>query len=553
MKHKQLAALCLSSMMILSMGGCGSKPATVEKEVTSKEVTQDETAKKAGDNGEVVPGWQQHADDKVELTWYMHFSWFTTPWGENLVSKTITEETGINIKFIIPAGNEAEKLNSLIASDTLPDLVTLGWYEPQVPQIIDAGLVYPLDELATKYDPYWFEVTSEASVNWYTQEDGHIYGYPNSSYTPEDSQKYDNIASNQTFLVRKDIYEAIGSPDMTTPEGFSAAVKAAKEKYPEVNGQPLIPIGAHEFTTIGCNSFDSFLANFLAVPYEKDGKFYDRYTDPEMVRWLKTFRQLAQEGYLTDDVFIDKRAQMDEKLAQGRYFCMLYQRTDLVNQQKILYEKDPNSIYIAVDGPKNSKGDEYRLPNSGVSGWTVTMISKNCQRPDRAIELMSYLISEHGQHMIWLGVEGKTWDMVDGKPTMKQEVRDLLQSDRGAYDKQYGADACYWMLQNNAMALSWAVPTPEPLGQMERWTYPYTVSTSEYFVSLPADSEEADIKNKIDNEWGVVLPKLLLASSEEEFDKILADFVKKREEWGNSRLKDKETEIMNNNKKKLGL
>ena len=181
------------------------------------------------------------------------------------------------------------------------------------------------------------------------------------------------------------------------------------------------------------------------------------------------------------------------------------------------------------------------------------MISKNCKRPDRAIELMSYLMSEHGQHMVWLGVEGVTWDMVDGVPTMKQEVRDLLQSDRTAYDKQYGADACYWMLQDNAMALSWAVPTPEPLGQMERWTYPYTISTSEYNLTLPADTEEADIKSKIENEWGVVLPKLLLAPSEEEFDKILADFVAKREAWGNDKLIAKETELMNSNKEKLGL
>ncbi len=35
-------------------------------------------------------------------------------------------------------------------------------------------------------------------------------------------KEHDDIISNQTFLVRKDIYEAIGSPDMTTPEGFKA-------------------------------------------------------------------------------------------------------------------------------------------------------------------------------------------------------------------------------------------------------------------------------------------------------------------------------------------
>ncbi|MBE6023156.1 MAG: extracellular solute-binding protein [Cellulosilyticum sp.] len=571
-KHKQMSALLMACAMVVSMTACGNSQEktntstdsnTTEKVETSEgEVAEavavvegDTPAEKAKieDTGEIVPGWQQNADDKVKLSWYMHFSWFNTPWGENLVSKTITEETGVDIEFIIPAGNEAEKLNSLIASDTLPDLITLGFYEQQVNQMIDAGLVYPLDELADQYDPYWYAVAAPEKVGWYTQSDGHIYGYPNSSYTAADNEKYDNISSNQTFLVRKDIYEAIGSPDMSTPEGFKAAVKAAAEKYPTINDQPLIPIGAHEFTSIGCTSFDDYLCNFLAIPYEKDGKFHDRYTDPELVTWLKTFRELGQEGYLADDIFIDKRAQMSEKIAQGRYFCMLFQYTDLANEEKILYDNDPNSIYIAVDGPKNSKGDDHTLPNSGISGWTVTMISKNCERPDRAIQLCSYLMSEHGQHMTWLGVEGETWDYVDGVPTMKPEIKELLQNDRTAYDKQYGADSCYWMFQDNAMALSWAEPKPEPMGQLERWSYPYVISTSEYNMTLEADTEESDIKNKINNEWGIVLPKLLLAPSEEEFDQIWNDFMTKREEWGNQQLIEKQTELMNEAKVKLGI
>lgn len=563
--YKKLLTLLLVLAIAVTSIGCAKGEKTEKEnntapaaEATKAPESSDGDADSEGDaateeSSEVVPGWQANADDKVDFTWYLHFSWFTTPWGENLVSKTITEETGINIEFIVPAGNEAEKLNSLIASDSLPDLITLGWYESQVGQIIEDEMVYALDELAEQYDPYWFEVADPGRIGWFTEEDGHIYGYPNSSFSPADYEKYDNIPSNQTFLVRKDIYEAIGSPDMTTPEGFKAAVKAAVEKFPEVNGQSLIPIGAHEFFANGNNSFDNFLCNFLAIPYEKDGKFYDRFTDPELVRWLKTFRELGEEGYLADDIFIDKRVQMEEKIAQGRYFCMLYQRTDLASQQKILYENDPNSIYIAVDGPKNSNGNAYTLPGGGINGWTLTMISKNCERPDRAIQLFSYLMSEHGQLMTWLGVEGETWDYVDGVPTMKQEVRDLLNSNRSEYDKLYGADSCYWMFQDNAMALQWLPPTAEPLGQMERWTYPYVIITSQYEVTLKPDSEESEIQSKVDNEWGVVLPKLLLAKSEAEFDQIWNEFIQKRNDWGMEKVINKKTELMNEAKAKLGI
>ncbi len=71
---------------------------------------------------------------------------------------------------------------------------------------------------------------------------------------------------------------------MTTPEGFMNAVRKAAELYPQIDGEPLIPIGAHDFTDTGCVSFDQYLQNFLAIPYEKDGKFYDRYTDEEYIR-----------------------------------------------------------------------------------------------------------------------------------------------------------------------------------------------------------------------------------------------------------------------------
>ena len=322
---------------------------------------------------------------------------------------------------------------SVSALTETDDLVTLGWWETQLSTIISQGLVYPLNQLADEYDPYFWEAADEARLNWYRASDGHVYCYPNSSYSPEDYGGDVPIGSNQTFLVRRDIYEAIGSPDMTTPEGFAGAVRAAAEAVPTVDGLPLIPIGAHEFTERGCDSFDKFLMNFLAIPYEKDGEFYDRCTDPEYKRWLAMFRQLGEEGLLANDIFIDKRVQMEEKIAQGRYFCMLYQRTDLADLQRLRYSRDPDSVYIAVDGPRNAAGDAYTLPGSGINGWTVTMISRNCQHPDRAIRLMSYMMGEEGQKLLSLGIEGEHYQMVDGRAVLTAETERLLNEDNAAY------------------------------------------------------------------------------------------------------------------------
>jgi len=495
---------------------------------------------------------EQHANDAVTLDWYINYSWFTTPWGENAVSKKITEDTGISIRFITPKGNEKEKFNAMISSDSLPDLVTLGWWEPQVDMMIDKGMVYALNELADTYDACFWETAEEAVCSWYTKEDGNFYCYPNSAYQPEDYENNNTIGSNQTFLVRKDIYEALGSPDMTTPEGFQTAVRAAVEQFPLIDGRELIPIGAHVFDDMGCASFDQYLQNFLAIPYEKDGQYHDRDTDPEYIRWLKAFRELGAEGYLKEDIFIDKRTQMEEKMEQGRYFCMLYQRTDMENQQKFLYHKNPDSIYLAVDGPKNSRGDDPVLPGAGINGWTVTLISKNCERPDRAIEFLTYLMSEKGQRMVYYGVEGVTYDLVDGKYVIKPEVQRVLNTDRVEYDRRYGADDAYWMLQNTAMQLAWRQQPAEYLRQLEEWTYPYTHYLGQYELTFKADTEAGNNYNKIKKLWGKTLPQLLLAPSEEAFDRILAGYVASREQMGYQMVVVEAQRQVAEAKKKLG-
>lgn len=502
---------------------------------------------------EEQPAPGQTRQEPITLDWYVNYTWYSTPWGGNLVSDTITEETGIAVNFISPIGNEEEKFNAMISSDTLPDIITLGWWENAVDMMIDKNMVYALNELADRYDAFFWEAADPDIVSWYTREDGNIYCYPNSSYVPADYENYENIGSNQTFLVRKDIYEALGSPDMTTPEGFSDAVRRAAELFPEVDGYPLIPIGAHSFTSTGCVSFDQYLQNFLAIPFEKDGQYYDRYTDPDYLIWLKTFRELGAEGYLKDDIFIDQRTQMDEKLARGQYFCMIYQRTDIADQQSTLYAEHPERIYIAVDGPKNAAGDDPVLPGAGINGWTVTLISRNCEYPDRAISLFSYLMSDYGQKLIYLGVEGATYDMVDGKPVVREEVRQLLQTDRAAYNQLYGADDTYWMFQDNARQLEWRQPPAEPNGQPEEWTYPYSHYLAQYEISFERNTEVGDADVKIKELWSKTLPALLLASSEEEFDRVFADFLEKREQLGYSMVLEESTRQMNETKKRLGI
>lgn len=534
------ALLCAAPALLFSCGG---------KEGSS-------SLGKAGTENE--PGWKLNAESPVTFDWYINFSWFARHWGDSKVSRYITDKTGVNINFIVPAGNEAEKLNAMIAGDAMPDIITLGWYEAQVPMMIDSELVEPLDELAKKYDPYFFKVASKEKLNWYTQDDGHVYGYPNASFTPEDYVKYGGkLVSNETFLVRKDMYEALGKPDMTTPDGFLRALREAKKRFQQVNGAPLIPFGTQEFSDAGNTQLQGVLSHFLALDPERDGKYEDPnlgLTDnPEYVRWLKTLRQAYGEGLIPTDIFVDKRSQIEEKAAQGRYFCMLYQNWDMQSSQHALYAKDPQSIYIAVDGPKNSRGDDPRLAGGSIAGWTVTMISKKCRDKARAIQLMTYMISEEGLMDLNFGIPGETYEITGGKPELLPQVKELDANDKNKQETDIGVQFTYWMLMDTAWQNQWGIEYAPSLEQPQLWTSPYVTSYAVYDgLTLPAGSDEDIIYQDIVRRWGKTLPALIRASSDAEFDSLVQDFNAYKKDHGYDKIQKAQTELMMRNKKKLG-
>ncbi|RJX41554.1 extracellular solute-binding protein [Paenibacillus pinisoli] len=516
--RKFITAVTLISLL-LTAAGCASNGGNKSSE------TPKPSAEQTALNPD-APGWKDNTDP-ITFDWYLNYSWFQKKWGSDPTSQYITKKTGVNLNLIVPAGNENEKINTMIASGKLPDLITLDANDDAVKRLIEGKMVLPLNELADQYDPYFYKVIDPSKASWFAEPDGNFYGYPNNSSSPRDYAANESLfTSTQTFMVRKDMYEALGKPDMRTPEGFINALKLAKEKFPEVDGQPLIPLGLHEFTDTGNYALENYLQNFLAIPQEVDGKLNDRTTNPEYISWLKTFRQANSEGLLSKDIFIDKRPQMEEKIAQGRYFAMLFQWKDMSSQQNIVYQKDPSRIYMSIDGPSNSKLEPPTLSGPEIGGWGLTLISKDVKDKKRAIEFLTYMISEEGQKDFALGEKGVTYDTIDGKDQLYQKVIDETEFD-------YGTQYSYFMMTDYSMWLRWAPPTKEQYTILEDWTRGKTHNFSAFSNLNPqGTTEEGIISQKIRQQWGKALPKMILSKSDEDFDVIFNDFLQDREKLG---------------------
>ncbi|AQR96739.1 extracellular solute-binding protein [Clostridium saccharoperbutylacetonicum] len=491
----------------------------------------------------------------ITFDWYIDFSWFQTKWGTNPVSKYVSEKTGVSLNLITPSGDETEKLNSMIETGKLPDFITLSSQDYGYKRIIQSGLALPLDKISEQYDAYFMRVADKQKLEWYRENDGNVYCYPNFSSPVTDFSDYkEEKPSNQTFLVRKDIYEALGKPDMRTPQGFLSALEKAKKEFSKVDGHELIPIGFHEFSDYGNLSLDSILPNFLDVPREENGKVYDKNIDKEYIGWLKTLREANERGLLSKEIFVDKRAQIEEKITEGRYFAMLYQSSDMSAQQLELYSRDKNKVYMAIDGPSNSRLDQPKLAGDSISGWTVTLISKSCKDPKRAINFLSYLISEEGNKDLYLGIKGLTWDVINGKEQFKPEVVDLLNKDRIAFDNKYGAANTYWMLSDGDLIQKWMPEKEKPLSIISDWAKGKTYNYSLFDNIYPyGDNEEGIAFVRINKKWGITLKNLLIAKNENEFDKLLNEFITYRKEQGWDKIQKYAQQKYEENKKKLNV
>ncbi|MGL5962519.1 MAG: extracellular solute-binding protein [Cetobacterium sp.] len=486
---------------------------------------------------ETSPGYLLSKKDPIELNWYVNQSWYIHKWGESEVTKQMEEDTGIKINF---SSGDDQKLNALVASGSLPDIVTLDSRHDLTKSPKIEKLALPLNILAEKYDPYFFKVANKELMKWNEAEDNNTYVYQNYAVSKSDYLEND-LGSTEVFLVRKDMYEAIGSPDMSTKDGFLNALKLVKEKYPEENGSKIIPLGMDTMGN-GEGALGKTLQNFLAIPIEENGNFYDRTIDEEYKRWIKVFNECLKSGYMTIDTFSDTNEKIDEKLSQGRYFAYL---TGFVPGKQVPLNSrltaSPEASYIAINGPKNSNGKNYELQGPNIDGWTVTFINKKAKNPERIIQMFTYLISEKGQEAGLFGREGKTYEKINGLPKMKPEIVKMVQENPKKFVAEIGIGEM-WQFGNSIYETKYR-EVPGATKQPIEWTKGKVVPKFEIIdIDPEASSLERKQLNKINDKWNETIAKLIISKNDEEFSKIFDGFI----EFRNKNGWDKILQIRNN-------
>lgn len=451
--------------------------------------------------------------------------------------KLMTQKTGVTIDRSLATGNDDDYLNTMIAADDLPDTIMLDYNNPIVTKLIKSGMVYSISDLINKYTPKFNSLLDKEMVQFHSV-DGKLWYLPNFYTTKAGVKDAQPSVSARPWFVRADIYKAIGSPKLDTPESYIAAMKKAKQKYPNIYpvGLELFDVNAAGFQ--GSRSMQ-WLINSYAPTLDKDSINTKNKTVEYPMRnagFINAFRflnTLYQNNLLDPQLLIYKQAQYEEKLYGANYFMPSQFMNDMYAKfnPKIKSTLGANKTYICLDPLKvNGKNPQY--PAARSMGWQGFFITKTAKDPERIIKWAEYAWSDEGQMDFYYGKLGETYDMVNGLPQLKPEIIALKNKDSAAFDAKYGFQDSTLMwrsgtLWDKANTLSFKINQPEQYAavtKLEKYNVDtYDLATSN--IEPDGSSPEGVINAKIKDLWNKTIPKLVLAKTNAEFDKNYKNFL----------------------------
>lgn len=550
MKKTATALLSIVLSLTLVLAGC-SKAGNSNNNATPSPTASSET----GTTSASEPGWKSNTTP-TKLSWYVGVPGYSKKWDaqNNYVDKLITGETGVSVDYVLAGNDVNSEFNVMMATGNLPDIITLDrWNSTSLIQtLMNSGMVAPLNELMEQYDPYLTTILPQTMVDWYTQADGNFYGIPNYYVSPEmleqypKVQKFYNERSNGQILVRQDIMNDLGitMEELQQEDTLIAALKKVKAAGVKYNGLDVIPLYLDDKDKYLNDSLGVLGGSFGAVSEAEDGSYVDVRRTSEYKNVLKFVNRLYSEGLLSLENFTSDHNQIAEKMTQGSIFMKIGSYADYKDPVSKLYVADKEAQYVTVDAIQSNEGTLPQYGRSLNKGWTLTFVNKDSKLKDRAIQFLEYLYSEHGQTVNSFGKEGETFTVTaDGKYKLNTEIEDAINKDWNAASKKWGFDSIWWMVNEVWLKNVKEAEMTEQTEYQDKLFYgsaKYMFSndvldSGNLFDAYEPGSKEANAEAKITVYWAQIVPKIIFAKSESEFESVYNEAIATLDKLG---LKD---------------
>ncbi|NYE07930.1 putative aldouronate transport system substrate-binding protein [Bacillus niacini] len=399
------------------------------------------------DNSESASSDKKDNDEPITLTF---FDKNTGDTFDNEVAKEITKRTGVKFEIQQPTGNPMEKLNLMLASGDLADIILMDRGSDLVNKYIQAGSLIPLNDLIDKYGQNVKEMYGD-TLNKTRYSDGKNYYLAN--WYGLEKEPVLGMLMRMDLLKELGVGEKVNNGEPFTAEEYYTLLKTFKEKYPTLNGHETIPL------TINAENIGSALTTFKGMWgmksfYENDGKLQYDVKDTRYQEMLLFINKLYREGLIDKEWAVNKTQLWNQKLSNGYTFATVGAYWDA---------NEANNVLKKSDGAENVEKQfyAYKVAAPGVDasqttfgprsslGWDAIGITSANKNPEKTMKVIDFLASEEGQYLLMWGIEGKHWEIADGKHQPKEDVLQKYKEDE-KFAKSTGIRKWTWFIKNGA-------------------------------------------------------------------------------------------------------
>lgn len=360
---------------------------------------------------------------------------------ENWFSKVLEEKFAVKLDIISNGGDATQKLQALMTSGELPDIVVFQDKNKQVSDAVQANLLLNLDD----YKDYTKNIEKNAgkSLQYFrdnvSNDTGNAYavgGYVGSGANP--------TTTNWGPGIRWDLYKKVGMPEMETFEDLIPVLKKMQELYPTTeNGKKVYGMSLWtDWDSAGYGMFFAFeIANLLGIdvdqvaltlPFIEHNIETDEiktYLDEDSayMRAIRFYRALNQEGLLDPDSATQKFEGFMAKAAEGQVLFSPWVGTmDGYSTLEMKNADEPIGTMPVFTGESKVLMFDGAYSMGRAYAWAV---GANTKYPEKAVSVIDYMYSEEGAMTLVNGPQGVTWDYDDeGKPYLTETGLDAIQN-----------------------------------------------------------------------------------------------------------------------------
>ncbi|MEG1516374.1 MAG: extracellular solute-binding protein, partial [Clostridia bacterium] len=391
--------------------------------------------------------------EPVALTAYVDWPNSFGAWGEDMVSKWITDNYGVSVDITWATTATSEELNLMMASgEPLPDFVIAQTGSAVARTLVREGFVEPLDELAKKYCPAFLELLPDEMYEIYEEPDGHLYHTVDwfadtkrlQALIEERGDLVQISGGNQTFMLNREYYEALGSPKVDTLEELKAYLKLAYETYPDIRMPLVLANTTWNDSQDAVNYFYRLRGGQEWLYPDETGAIKLCLDDPAYKLALKDLNDLYQEGIINKETLTITNDTFTTILSDCATFAFCGQDYNWFSKVPGGdQESGPILPILAPMAEGLTREKDLTLKFGDIAspgGTTAVFISVDSPNKARAIEYMAFKFTDEAQIAERYGIEGVTYEYKDDGTIMwTQEYNDYLAA-HGWVDmsKKYG-------------------------------------------------------------------------------------------------------------------